>query len=211
MKIINAARLSGILFLIAGLLSLFIPPPGLNFTVPVQARQELMLYSGTFWTVIWWFWLAAIFSWMLVLVAFMWSYLPAHRISTMLQMGLMIMGATLTMAGVVVWMKILPFALAQENAASLAPLVDMFALAFLVAGIFMGGVVTAWIAYTLSREKVIPTWWVAPGLIAGLLITPTPFIMPQIYPLVGGWAAWLVWCVFLGARREMPNAFSEWL
>lgn len=211
MKIINAARLSGILFLIAGLITLFMTRTGLDMTGPFLARQTWLLANGTLWAASWWLWLVAIFSWMLLLVAFMWSYLPAHRIPTMLQMGLMIIGAVLTMAGLIIWMRVLPFAMAQGNAASVAPLVDMFALTFLAAGIFMDGIVTAWIAYDLTREDVIPNWWAAPGFIAGLLIAPIPFIMPHMYLLLAGWLVWLVWCLFLGARREMPNAFSEWL
>jgi len=211
MKIINAARFSGIVFLIASLYTFFLSRTGFDSTLAVLDRQTWFADSGLLWMGVGWLWLLAIFSWMVLLVAFIWSYLPGHRIPTMLQSGLMVISATLAIASVIVWMNILPFVAGREDAQAYMPLVDRFALTFLGAGLFMGGAVTTWIIYALMHEKFIPRSWAIPGIIAGLCFLPAPILLPRPQLIIYGMIVWMLWCAFLGTRREMPDAFSEWL
>ncbi len=211
MRIINAARFSGLAFLAAFLFTVFSLRLGLRTATVQLPRQVWLQENEALWMAGGWLWLLAVFSWMVLLVALIWSYLPGHRIATMLQSGLMIISAVLTIAGVITWMNVLPYAANQPTAVELIPFVDTLALTFFGAGLFMGGAVTAWLAVDLARLNALPGAWVAPAIGAGLCFVPAPFILPWPYLVLVGLVLWLGWCLFLGTRREMPSAYSEWL
>ena len=173
-------------------------------------RQVWIVEHPTLWAVGNWLWMLAIFSWMLVLVALMWSYLPAHRISSMLQSGLLIIAAVLLIAGVVVWMNVLPYGAGQPNAVDLIPLIDSLALGLFGAGLFMAGLVTAWIGIDLIRLKALSREWALPAALAGACLLPAPFLLPRFTLIAAGLLLWLVWCLVLGTRKSMPNAYAEW-
>ncbi len=109
MKVIQAARFSGLIFLVATTFAIFATRTGYRIVGVTLPRQVWLVEHPTLWAAGNWLWMLAIFSWMLVLVALMWSYSPAHRISSMLQSGLLIIAAVLLIAGVVVWMNVLPY------------------------------------------------------------------------------------------------------
>jgi hypothetical protein len=163
------------------------------------------------WQIGGWLWLLAIFAWMVLLVVLSWSYLPAHRVATMLQNGLLISAALLAMAGVVVWMTGLPIALLQPDMAnSLATLVDALALGLLGAGLMLGGAVTTWIASDLWRQALLARPWLVLGAAAGLLALPSPLLLPNGTLLLVSLACWLLWCGWLATRPRLPSPFSEW-
>jgi hypothetical protein len=211
MKISYAAAFSGTIFLIAILFTAFIMRPGLRTTGVLLPRQAWVLESQLMWSVGWWLWLLAIFSWMLLLITFMWRYTPAHRVPTMLQSGLMLIAAVLAIAGVVIWMGALPVAADQIESTGAMLLVDTLAMGLLGAATFMGGLVTAWIGIDLARLKKLTWLWLTPGILAGLFAAPSPFLFPNVYHLLISGALWLIWCLFLATRRNEPKAFAEWL
>jgi hypothetical protein len=109
-----------------------------------------------------------------------------------------------------VWMNLAPLIAARPTAPDLLPLADALALSLVGAGCFMGGIVTAWIAFDLARLGALSTAWLAPGIIAGLSVAPSPFVLPRLGLLLIGLLVWLGWCAFLATRPKMPNAFTEW-
>lgn len=211
MKISYAAAFSGLAFLVAILFALFIMRPGLRITGVLLPRQAWILNSPVEWSIGWWLWLVAIFSWMLLLITFMWRYTPAHRVPTMLQSGLMLIAAVLAIAGVVIWMNTLPLAASQADGMNTMMLIDMMAMGLLGAGAFMGGIVTAWIGIDLARLGKLTWAWMMPGILAGALAIPSPFLFPNVYHLFASAFFWLVWCGFLATRRKEPNPFPEWI
>ena len=207
MKIIVAARFAGIVFVLAGLVTLLGLGPGLD---PLAERAVWFANHGGLWALGGWLWLLAIFAWMVLLVSFLWSYSPAHRIATMLQSGLMLIAATLTIAGVLVWMNLLPSVI--ESGRELVAFVDGLAMTLCGAGLFMGGIVTAWIGMDLRRMDKLPDGWVLPGILAGLLLIPTPFLLPRMtITLWLALAVFVAWCAVLAFQRKQPAAFPEWL
>ncbi len=195
--------------LIAAAYTLLIMPDGLDTIGVSLPRQAWLLETGPLWQIGAWLWLLAIFGWMLVIVALMWSYIPAHRISAMLQNGLTLIAAVLAIAGVVVWINALPWAAAQANPAEWMSLVDVLALGFLGAALFMGGLVTAWQAYDLARVGQLPVAWVIVPMLSGLVVAPSPWLLPGGWHLAAGALLWIFWCAFLALRR-LPPAFAEW-
>ncbi len=209
MKIINAARFAGITYLVTGLVTLLGILPGLDGMGDFTARQAWFAANGGLWTLGGWLWLVAIFAWMALLVSFLWSYSPAHRIATMLQSGLMLISATLAIAGVLVWMNLLPAAV--KSGGDLVAFTDGLAMTLLGAGLFMGGIVTAWIGIDLRLMDKVPNRWVLPGILAGLLLIPTPFFLPRItLTLWFALAVFVAWCAVLAFQRKQPAAFPEW-
>ena len=215
MNVPNAARFTTVAFLGAALYTWLQMRPGLDVAgVFVERQSWLLIHSGV-WRLGWWLWLLAIFSWMWLLVALAWSYLPAHRMAAMLQSGLMIIAAVLAIAGVTVWMAVLPPALQMGDAAAgtgemLAPLVDMLALSLLNAGCFMGGLVTSWIAWDLSRQQVLHRFGLWLLVLGGLLLAPAPFLALHPYPLTAALCCWLLCTLWLSTRGRLPSPFSEW-
>lgn len=157
------------------------------------------------WTLGGWLWLLAIFAWMTLLVTFMYTYTPVHRVSTNLQSGLMIIAAVLLILGVLVWMSLLPQALSTDW----QEFVNHMALTFLSGGLFMGGGVTAWISIDLAMLRKLPRLWMAPGVLAGLLVVPSPFLFPSTNHLLIALAVFCLWCGMLGIRRTMPAPYPE--
>jgi len=210
MKIINAARFAGITYFVTGLVTLFGILPGLESGGDLAVRQTWFAANAGLWSLGGWLWLVAIFAWMVLLVSFLWSYSPAHRIATMLQSGLMIISAVLGIGGVLVWMNLLPMTVASGG--DLVAFTDGLAMTLFGAGLFMGGIVTAWVGIDLRMVETLPNHWVLPGILAGLLLIPTPFLLPRITLLL--WfalAIFVAWCVILAFQRKQPPAFPEWL
>ncbi len=215
MNTLYAARFTLVIFLGAAVYTWLQMRPGLA-AVGMEAERQawLALHSGL-WSLGWWLWLAAIFSWMWLLVALAWSYLPAHRLAAMLQSGLMVIAAVLAIAGVTVWMAVLPAAGQLGGAAvgageTLAPLVDLLAMSLVSAGCFMGGLVTSWIAWDLIRQKALTRFWLWLLVLAGLALAPAPFLALHPYPLAAALGFWLVSNLWLATRQRLPSPFSEW-
>ena len=99
MKTPIAARFSVITLLGALLYSVFVMAPGLRIVGVSFPRQAWIAENPLLWSLGLWLWLAAIFCWMWVMVSLMWAYLPAYRIASMLQSGLLTIGATLAIGG----------------------------------------------------------------------------------------------------------------
>jgi hypothetical protein len=211
MKIQVAATLSAIACLSASLYTFLVMRPGVRILGVQIQRYFWVSESSGAWALGWWLWLISIFCWMLLMVTLAWSYIPAHRVPSMLQSGLMIIAATLGIGGIVVWMNALPLAAALENAHAIAPLVDAVSLGLMGSGLFMGGIVTAWMGFDLWRLNILPFRWVLPMMVAGLSALPSPFLFPQATHLIVGLTIWLGWCVFLATRHQFPLSFKEWL
>jgi len=214
MKLAYAALLSMSTILIAALYSGMIISAGLRINSVLLPRKEWILTNNGQWVLGWWLWLFAIFCWMVLLATLMWRYSPVHRVATMLQSGLMIVSAVLAIIGVLTWMNLLPVVMMQpDDSGQLIPtyvaLVDTFATSLLAAGCLMGGGVTAWIGLDLLRLQKLPSTWLAPAIIAGLLIVPAPFFLPNPYPLIVAATVWVGWCLFVATRRAEPPAFPE--
>ncbi len=209
MKTPSAARFSATFTAIAVLYALLIMRPGLRLVGVSFPRQAWIMETPWLWSLGLWLWLALIFGWMWVLVSLMWAYLPAHRVVTMLQSGLLIIGATLAIAGTVTWMAALPPILPLQSVNELLPLVDGLALGLLGAGAFMSGLVTVWIGIDLMRFSPLGAGWSALCLAAGALSVPTPFLLPLPWHLVAAAVCWLAWCLYLGLRRRLPSAYPE--
>lgn len=210
MKLRSAAIFSGLTALAALLYSWFIMRLGLRIIGVPFPRQAWLLDQNIFWSLGIWLWLLAIFGWMLMLITLTWSYLPAHRIATMLQNGLVIIAAILSIAGAVIWMNTLPWAAAQDNAPQWLSLIDGVVLALVGAGLFMGGIVTVWLVVDLARLDFLRWAWVVPGILAGLAAIPSPFLLPRGLHLMLAAIIWCGWCFFLASRRRMPQAYAEW-
>jgi hypothetical protein len=209
MKTPIAARFSMVI-LIAGLLyALTFMGPGLRIVGVSFPRQAWLAENPALWSLGLWLWLAAFFCWMWVIVSLMWAYLPAHRISSMLQSGLLIISATLAISGVVVWMAALPVVLPLQSVNELLPVVDALALGLLGAGALMGGIVTSWVAVDLIRYSPLNRVWVAMAVAAGGLAMPSPFLLPFPWHLVAAALCWLIWVAYLSRMRRLPSAYPE--
>jgi hypothetical protein len=209
MKTPIAARFS-LATLLAGLLyALTVLRPGLRLVGVSFPRQVWLAENPAFWSLGLWLWLAALFCWMWVLVSLMWAYLPAHRISSMLQSGVLVISATLAISGVVVWMAALPAVLPMQSVNELLPLVDSLALGLLGAGALMGGIVTSWIAIDLMRYSPLQRGWIAAAVAAGVLALPSPFLLPFSWHLIAAALCWLIWVLWLGRMRRLPSAYPE--
>jgi hypothetical protein len=206
MKVVRAARFAGGTALVAGLYMVFWMSPGLAQDPAWAERAAWLAANRAVWAVGWWLWMLGIFAWMVLLVAFMYSYTPMHRITTMLQTGLVLIAAVFAIGCVLVWMNLLP----EAGNVELAGMVDTLALSFLAAGLLMGGGVTAWIGVDLIRLHKLPWSWLAPGVVAGLCAVPSPFLLPWPFLLYAGLVSFLIWCGFLGSRRRFPEAYPEW-
>ena len=210
MRITYAARFSVVIFLVATLFTLFLTRTGLRIVGVSLPRQVWLAENSGLWAAGWWLWLPAIFSWMLLLTTLMWSYLPGHRLNSMLQSGLVIIGAILSMSGIVIWMNVLPGIAALSTDSTLITLVDDIALSLLGAGLAMMGIVTIWILIDLYRQDIFERRILLPGILTGLCLLPTPLLLPRVENLALGLLLWLVWCGLLATRTSFPNMFPEW-
>lgn len=205
MKLIPLARFAALI-----LLAVLAYGPGLlatplDVTGDWSTRQAWLAGNGWLWMLGGWMALAGVFGWMAFLVALMHLYSPAHRVATMLQSGLMLLSAGLLIGGVTVWMALLPGAADGEWAA----FVDGLALAFLGGGLFMAGATTGWVSVDLARLKKLPWPWMLPGLLAGLLWLPAPFLLPTPLPALAGIALFGLWAGFWGSRAGPPPVYPE--
>jgi hypothetical protein len=205
MKLIRAASFAAVVFAITNLYSLFLLSTPLTITREWMLRSEWFAAYVSLWMVGGWLALLAVFAWMLLLMALMYVYIPVHRLSTMLQSGLMMIGAVLLVIGIVIWMNLLPSARDAEQ----ATLVDRLALSILGAGFFMGGAVTAWIALDLALLRKLPRAWLLPGFLAGLLAVPSPFLLPNPTLLMPAMFLFFAWTVLFAVQRKMPAAYAE--
>ena len=205
-----AAILSGTSLLIAGLYTATVLHKGLRIDAVLLPRQVWIQDNTGLWTLGIWLWLAALFGWMALLVTLMWSYLPGHRVSSMLQSGLIVIAAALGVAGLVIWMSAFPYIVKLEEAYVMMPFVDKIVLGLLGAGLFMGGAATAWIGWDLAQEISLNWVWGAPPLIAGLLALPSPFVLPMPWLLAVAGLVWIGWSLFVATRREIPSAYAEY-
>ena len=215
MKLIRAARVAGVSALAAGLYSFFVLRSFyFQFAVSPDPQPSA---EGSLWQ--WgmggWLWLLAIFAWMVFLVVLKHRYSPVHRISTAIQSGLIGIAATLLIVGVLIGMN--RFGMPEvlngdpqiEALYVAAMLVEQFALAAVAAGLLMGGGVTTWICIDLVLLKKLPTAWMLPGAAAGLLAILTPLLTPELRHLLIALLAYCVWCLVLGLRGSLPEAYPE--
>jgi hypothetical protein len=205
MKLIRAARFAALTFAVTVLYALLLLTPPLHLNGDWMLRQEWLAAYPLQWMAGGWLALLMIFAWMVLLVALMYSYLPAHRIATMLQSGLLIISAVLLIGGVIVWMNLLP----RAANADWATFIDGLALTFLGAGLFMGGGVTAWIAIDLGQLKLLPWTWTLPGIGAGLLMLPSPFVLPNPILILPALTLFFLWTLIFGIRTRVPAAYPE--
>jgi len=161
--------------------------------------------NGPVWMIGGWLALAGIFGWMAFLVALMHIYSPAMRVATMLQSGLMLLSAGLLIAGVTVWMALLPSAASGEWAA----FIDRLALVFLGGGLSMAGATTAWITLDLGLLRRLPWPWLLPGTIAAALWIPSSFVLPAALPALIGLALLALWTGFWATRPTLPPVYQE--
>lgn len=209
MKTPIAARFSVVSLSIALLFSAIMMSPGLRIVGVSFPRQAWIAENPLLWSLGLWLWLAAIFCWMWVMVSLMWAYLPAYRIASMLQSGLLIISAALAIGGVVTWMAVLPAILPMRSVNELLPLVDSLALGLLGAGALMGGGVMCWVAVDLMRHSPLRRGWLALLLAAGALALPSPFVLPFPWHLLAALGCWLVWALHLAWMRSLPTAYPE--
>jgi len=204
MKLSLAALFAGLSHLAALLVTWLILRPGLAPNAAWAGRQVWLMGHSRGWQLGWWLWLLALFAWMVLLVALLWAYLPMHRLSSMLQSGLVIIAAVLGIAGIVVWMNGLPLASRQALDPALVALLDSLALGLLASALLMGGAVTAWLALDLWWLDKLPLGWLWPGIAAGLLAVPSPFLFPWPGLLLAASLSFLLWCALLIVQRDWP-------
>ncbi len=205
MKLIPLARVAAfslLVVLLYGLLLLRVP---LALESGWDVRLAWLGQNGLVWMLGGWLALAGVFGWMVFLVALMHVYSPAMRVATMLQSGLMLLSAGLLIAGVTVWMALLPTAADGEWAA----FIDRLALAFLGGGLFMAGATTAWITLDLGLLHRLPWPWLLPGTLAAALWIPSPFLLPAALPALLGLALLALWTGFWATRPTLPPVYQE--
>lgn len=211
MKLSYSATFSGVVLLIASAFTLLMTRPGLRIAGVQLPRFAWLSEQAPIWQLSWWLWLLFVFSWMVLLATFMWRYTPVHRVPTMLQNGLMGIAAILTIIGILVWMNLLPLSVEAPEPTDMVQWVDALALSFIGAGCFMAGIVTAWICVDLVWLEKLTWSWVLPGLIAGIALIPSPFLLPSAVHLMAAGLLWIIWCIALMVRGPEPKPFPELL
>ena len=215
MKLIRAARFAGITALAAGIYTILVLKPVYLRLIDGPQQQNWFGEVLPRWALGGWIGLLFILAWMTLLVTFMYSYSPVHRVSTVMQSGLIIIAAVLLILCVLVGMNRFELAAIGDGGGKLpdAPVAYwqepgiQIALTFLKAGLLMGGAVTAWISIDLALLGKLPAMWMAPGAIAGVLVTPAPFLPPSTGQLLIALAAFCIWCLTLGVRRSLPDSY----
>ena len=215
MKLIRAARLAGIAALAAAIYSLLVLRPIYLKSVQVHEASRLAEDSLWQWRLGGWLWLLAIFTWMILLVALKHYYSPVHRISSMLQSGLVVVASTLLIISVLGGMNLFGLTRILGGGHPVARLdiylnlVEHFALTFLGAGLLMGGGVMTWICIDLVILDKLPTSWMVPGAVAGVLSLLSPFVLPVLMHLLVAVLAYCAWCSILGLRVSLPAAYPD--
>ncbi|HRW04155.1 MAG TPA: hypothetical protein P5121_03620 [Caldilineaceae bacterium] len=212
MKVPSAARYNAVIWLSVLGATPVLLLPGLRMVGVQFIRQAWILEHPAYWMMGWWIWLMAIFGWMWLLVALAWTYLPAHRVASLLQSGLMIIGAVLLIAGVIVWMGVLPVVMVERDATVWIRVLDALALNLLGGGALMGGIVTMWIGLDLYRQRLLNRWWVLLCILAGLFALPSPFLFPLGFPfhLIPAILCWVLWSGYLALLPRLPSPFAEY-
>ena len=214
MKLINAARFAGITFLVAGIYSTTVIQPIYSLMIEGQQQHGWLAEVLPRWTIGGWLVLLSILAWMTLLVTTMYSYSPVHRVSTMMQSGLIVIAAVLLILGILIGLTRIeglaagrvgpnPLATTANGVAYL----DDNAMAVLRAGLLMGGAVSAWIGIDLALMGKLPPLWLAPAIIAGVALVPAPFLGLSAWQLLIALAGFLVYCLVLGARRTLPESY----
>lgn len=214
MKLINAARFAGITFLVAGIYSTTVLQPIYRLMIEGQQQQGWLVEVLPRWTIGGWLLLLSILAWMTLLVTSMYSYSPVHRVSTMMQTGLIIIAAVLLILGILIGLTRMEGLAAgsggpnpQETTALGVALFDDNAMALLRAGLLMGGAVSAWIGVDLALLGKLPPLWLAPAIVAGVALVPAPFLGLSAWQLLIALAGFLFFCLVLGARRALPESY----
>lgn len=205
MKLIPLARFAVSILLVVLLYGLLLLRVPLALESSWDVRLAWLGENGLVWMLGGWLALAGVFGWMAFTVGLMHIYTPAMRVATMLQSGLMLLSAGLLIAGVTVWMGLLPTAADGEWVA----FIDRLSLAFLGGGLAMAGATTAWITIDLALLKKLPWPWLLPGTIAGILWIPSPFLLPTALPPLIGLAFLALWTGFWATRRTLPPVYQE--
>ena len=206
MKLSYAPLVAGLTHLVASVYAYVVMRPGLMMAEEWSARQIWLSGHAAAWQLGWWLWMLAIFAWMVFLVVVIWAYAPAHRVSTMLQSGLMLIAAILAVIGVLGWMAVLPQAAKQGLDAGVVGLIDAAVLGLLSAALLMGGAMVAWLTLDLWRLGKLPLAWLWPGLAAGLCVIPSPLLLPAGWPhlAIVGFALFIGWCIYLSMPAKWP-------
>lgn len=205
MKLIRAARFTAIVFLLVGIYTFAVLSPGLSIANDWSIRQAWLAQNKTLWMLGGWLWMLAIFAWMVLIITTMYTYTPMHRVTTSLQSGLMHIGGVLLVGGVVIWMAVLP----GITTAELAGFTDEISLSLLGAGLFLAALVTGWVAIDLIQLRKLPWPFLAPGILVGVFVLPTPLLLPHTTLLLAGLICLIAWSAFLGTRRDLPSAYPE--
>jgi hypothetical protein len=205
MKLIRAARFTALAFLVVGVYTFAFLSPGLSIAREWSVRQAWLAHNQAIWTLGGWLWMLAIFAWMVLIITTMYTYTPAHRVTTSLQSGLMHIGGALLVGGVVIWMAVLP----RVATAEMAALTDGISLSLLGGGLFLGALVTGWVAIDLIQLGKLPWVYLAPGILVGVFVLPTPLLLPHTTLLLAGLVCLIAWSAFLGTRRKLPSAYPE--
>lgn len=138
MKTSVAAYFSSVSLVIAVSYSLVLMRPGLRLVGVSFPRQTWIAENSLLWSLGLWLWLAAFFCWLWVMVSLMWAYLPTQRVASILQLGLLVISATLATTGVATWIAAPPTILPMRSVNELLPLVDSLALGLFGASALMG-------------------------------------------------------------------------
>jgi hypothetical protein len=209
MKTPVAACFSSVSLVIVVVYSLVLMRPGLRLVGVSFPRQAWIAENSLLWSLGLWLWLAAFFCWMWVMVSLMWTYLPAHRVASMLQLGLLVISATLATTGVATWMAAPPTILPMRSVNELLPLVDSLALGLFGVSALISGVVMIWVAVDLMRDSPLRRGWLGLLLIAGALLAPSPFLLPYPWHLLAAAGCWLGWALHLAWMRRLPDTPLE--
>jgi len=214
MKLIIAARFAGITFLVAGIYSTTVMQPIYRLMIEWQQQQGWAVEVLPRWTIGGWLLLLSILAWMTLLVTSMYSYSPVHRVSTMMQSGLIIIAAVLLVLGVLFALTRMEGLAAgrgspnpQATTAQIVAFLDDYAMAVLRAGLLMGGAASAWIGIDLALLRKLPPLWLAPAIVAGVALVPAPFLGLSAWQLLIALAGFLVFCLVLGTRRALPESY----
>lgn len=209
MKVLIVARSAFLLYILAPISTYWQLAPGLHVSGIQFRRLAWIIENPLGWAVGWWLWVFAIFVWMWLLFALMSAYLPAHRQQLMFQAGLLVMAGLLAIIGAVGWWRLLPVLAMQKEVSAPLVLLDAGVLGILGLALLLAGIVTTWIGFDLWRQHHFPVVWVSFLIGAGLLMIPSPLLLPSNQHLLAALGCWLLWCGYFATRRHLPTTVSE--
>ena len=205
MRLIRAARFAGVTGLAAGIYMITVLRPYFLLMDDWQQQQTWFGDNMLQWTGGGWVAMVAIFAWMTFLVTLMYFYTPVHRVTTALQSGLVIISAVLFILSIIVFSTMVPAA----RSAEWRLYADEVSLELLKGGFFMGGGVTAWISIDLALLRKLPWLWMAPGVLAGIVGATSALLFPTPGSALIAMAFFCLWCLTLGLRRTLPDAYPD--